>query len=170
MPLRSLVLVPLLLASACGGGGGASETPAPIGSETRLSADTLEIGAAVVSVDLLVQLIDTPAVAPTLLQVAVELPPQLTLPPNDRLQAAQALATLDGDFVDGRFLVMCGDAQNAAGSTLGRGPLFRVRLQPASPRVPGTYTVRLHHLRASSRDGEALAVDANPAVVTVVVR
>jgi hypothetical protein len=48
--------------------------------------------------------------------------------------------------------------------------LFRLRLLPAAPRVPGTYTVRLHHLRASSRAGEALAVDPNPAIVTVVVR
>jgi hypothetical protein len=65
---------------------------------------------------------------------------------------------------------MCGDAQNVSANALGLGPLFKVRLQPSSPRTPGTWQVKLHHLRASSRDGQSVPVDVDPAIVDVVVQ
>ncbi|MBL8754182.1 MAG: hypothetical protein JNK15_12850, partial [Planctomycetes bacterium] len=149
---------------------GGAAPPAPVGTETRLQAAPQTIGPAVTTVELVVDLASVPAAEPTLLQVAVELPPQLTFAASNRLLPARTLATLDGDFVDARFVVMCGDAQNVPAAALGLGPLFKLRLQPTSPRVPGTWQVRLHHLRASTRDGQPVAVDPNPAVVDVVVQ
>ncbi|MGB3965094.1 MAG: hypothetical protein WBO45_00070, partial [Planctomycetota bacterium] len=152
------------------GGGGGTVTPPPASGNARLAADAVEIGSAATVADVTVQLASAPAEGACLLQVAVELPPELTLPANDRLQAAQPLPTLDGDFAAGRFVVLCGDAQNVAAANLALGPLFRLRLTPASPRQPGTYTVRFVGLKASTRDGTAVPADTNPTVVSVIVR
>lgn len=170
--LRALSLLAVLcFAVACSGGGGGVSLPTPpAAGEARLAADGLEIGPGSTGADLVVSLARAPSSGATLLQVDVELPPQLGLPTSDRLQAARPLATLDGDFTNGRFRVVCGDAQNAAAPPLAVGPLFRLRLVPSSPRQPGTFTLRLNGLRASAADGNAVPVDANPTVVEVVVR
>jgi hypothetical protein len=157
------------LGAACGGGGGGGGA-APVGDATRLAADAAEIAPAALATELLVRLARSPAVAPTLLELAVVLPPQLVLPAGARLQAAAPLANLDGDVVGNRFVVLCGDAQNEAAAPLAVGPLFRLRLQAASPRQPGEYTVRLESVRAASRTGEALPVDPAPVDVRVTVR
>jgi hypothetical protein len=167
---RPLCAAGLLLAFAACGGGGGGKTP-NLSGPTRLTASPVEIPAAASSVDVLVELAQASSPPPTLLQVAVEVPSGLALATVDRLQAATQLATLDGDFVDDRFVVVCGDAQNAEGSPLPVGPLFRLRIAPASPRVPGTYTLQLKELLAASRDGQTpIAVETTPASVDVVVR
>jgi len=161
-------VLPLLLLAACGGGGGG--TPVLPSEPTRLLASDLDLGPAVTQGDLLVRLSTVPEPAPVLLQVAIELPPQLTLPVSDRLLAARPLPTLDGDFVGGRFVVVCGDAQNENAAPLLTGDLFRLRLQPTSPRQPGTYTVRLQQVRAASRSGEEVAAEPSVVSATVVIR
>ncbi len=168
MPRRR-VLPLLALAASCGGGGG-SVVVTPAGPTASLAAADVEIGPAVAAADVTVRLASSPELAPSLLQVAVALPPQLVLPANDRLQAAVPLATLDGGVVGDRFVVLCGDAHNPGAAPLALGPLFRLRLQPASPRQPGTYTVRFENVRAATRTGEAVPVDPAPVTATVVVR
>lgn len=167
MPCRLPILL-LAVAAACGGGG--ATTTSVVATTASLGADDVEIGTAAASADLLVRLVSVPAEAPCLLEVGVELPAALALPATGRLQAATALPNLDGDFVGDRFVVMCGDAQNAAAGPLAVGPLFRLRLLPSTPRQAGTYTVRLHNLRAATRHGDAVPVAATPAVIQVVVR
>ncbi len=164
----SLLSLPCLVV-ACGGGGAAGTTP-PTTLTARLAAAAVDLGPAVQSADIVVQLASSPAEGPSLLEVAIELPPALTLPASDRLQAATALATLDGDFVGNRFVVLCGDAQNPAASTLAVGPLFRLRITPSLPRQVGTFTVRLHNLRAATRTGQPVPVETSPTVVDVTVR
>jgi hypothetical protein len=156
--------------AACGGGGGGSAPPA-LSGPARLAAGPAEIPLGATSVDVLVELANVPSPPPTLLQVAVEVPAGLALSPTNRLQAATELVTLDGDFVADRFVVLCGDARNAAAAPLNVGPLFRLRVTPAAPRVPGTYQLRLKELHAASRDGQTpIAVETTPTFVDVVVR
>lgn len=150
--------------AACGGGGGAAAV-APVQTEVRLEASALTITGA--SGELLVSLAQDVRTAPALLQVAIELPPQLQLPVDDRLSAARPLTTLDGDVVDAAFVVMCGDASNSAAEALDAGPLFRLRLLPTQPRTPGTYQVQLREVRAATSDGEAVAARSVPITVPV---
>lgn len=167
MRMTCRVLV-LLLLSACGGGGGGP--PVQPTEPTRLLASDLELGPTVTQGDLVVRLSTAPEPAPVLLQVAIELPPQLTLPTNERLLAARPLPTLEGDFRGGRFVVMCGDAANENAASLLPGDLFRLRLQPTLPRQPGIYTVRLQQVRAASRDGVEVAAEPTVVAATVIVR
>src|SRR5689334_7810679 len=169
--MRRRSLFPLVLAlAACGGGGGATVSQHAT-AEARLAAANVEIGPAATGVDLEVTLASVPAQPPVLLQVAVELPAGLALPETNRLHAIAPLPDLDGDFAGNRFVVVAGDAHNVAPAPLAVGPLFRLRVVPATPRVPGTYTVHFTELRAASRDGEApVPVTTVPTSVDVVVR
>lgn len=160
-----------LCLAACGGGGGGGGSPVLPGTATRLLATDLEFGPAVSQGDLVVRLSSVPEPAPVLLQIAIEIPPQLGLPSGgDRLLAARPLVDLDGDFVADRFVVMCGDARNPNALPLAVGDLFRLRLQPSLPRQPGTYTVRLHQLSAAGREGAAVAAATETISATVIVR
>jgi hypothetical protein len=164
---RAVLTIWLCVAACGGGGGGGAVLPS---APTRLLATDLELGPTVNQGDVVVRLSSVPDPAPVLLQVAIEIPPQLALPSGgERLLAASPLVDLDGDFVGGRFVVMCGDARNANATPLAVGDLFRLRLQPSLPRQPGTYTVRLRQVLASSRDGAAVAAETDTisAVVTV---
>jgi hypothetical protein len=163
------VFAMMLSLAACGGGGGGGGQVVPV-APTRLLASDLDLGPSVAQGDLVVRLTAAPDPAPVLLQVAIELPPQLTLPANDRLVAVAPLSDLDGDFTGGRFVVLCGDAKNQNAPPLAVGDLFRLRLQPSLPRQPGTYTVRLRQVRAASRAGEELATETEPVTATVIVR
>ncbi len=164
-----LALMTLVL-TACGGGGGGGPAVQP-STTLRLGVADAEIGTGANEAELVVRLATVPTVAPTLLEVAIELPSALVLPATGRLAAATGLTNLDGDFVGNRFVVLCGDAQNANATSLQPGDLFRLRVQPASPRVPGTYTVRFLNLRGASRDGTATVdADTTPITATVVVR
>ncbi|HEX5051440.1 MAG TPA: hypothetical protein VFZ65_06680 [Planctomycetota bacterium] len=166
---RCPVLLALLLVPACGGSSGGGATP-PAAAPARLTAADLDLGPATTSADLVVGLATTTEPAPVLLQFAVELPSALSVAPTDRLQAAVPLATLDGDFKDGRFVVLCGDGQNANASALQVGPLLRLRLVTATPRQPGTYTILLRDLRAATNDGGASAATTEPTSVQVTIR
>lgn len=168
---RAAIPCLLLLPAACGGGGGAGGQAPSLSGPARLAASPVEIPVGAPFVDVLVELAATPLPPPVLLQVAVDLPPGLSLPSTNRLQAATELATLDGDFVGERFVVLCGDGRNADAAPLQPGPLFRLRIAPSVPRTPGVYTMRLQDLRASSRDGKTpIAVETAPAIVEVAVR
>lgn len=137
----------------------------------RIAAEAIEIGPGQSQGELLVRLVGTPAQGPALLEVAVELPSGLVLPAANRLAAATALPTLDGDFVANRYVVLCGDAENSDAAILQPGDLFRLRVQPASPRTAGSYTVRFVSLRGASRNGiDDVLVDSAPLTTTVVVR
>lgn len=166
--LRAVTLLSCL--TACGGGGGGGTVTPPSAAPTRLASSTIEIGPTATSAELAVQLVEAPPPGPALLQVAVELPPQITLPVDERLRAARPLTTLDGDFVDGRFVVVCGDAEQPAAAALTPGPLFRLRLQPSQPRQQGSYTVALRELRVASAAGGTVAAATEPVLVTVIVR
>jgi len=164
--LRAPLVSSLLLLSACGGGGG---SPSAVSTPIRLSAAALEVAPTATSAELVVQLSEAPAPAPVLIEVAIELPPGLVLT-EDPLQAAQPAPTLDGGLVDGRYRVVCGDARNKSALPLQVGPLFRMRVTTAVPRQVGTYSITLRNLRAAQSNGEAVAVDPNPTVVSVTVR
>ncbi|MCB9878636.1 MAG: hypothetical protein H6835_13645 [Planctomycetes bacterium] len=161
---RGVLLGVALGVAACGGGGGGGVI-APVQNDVRIEASPLTITGD--DGELLVSLSDDLRTPPALLQVAIALPPQLRLPAADRLQQARPLTTLDGDTVDGAFVVLCGDAVNAAATPLGAGPLFRLRLQPTQPRTPGTYQVQLREVRASTADGASLAAASAPLSVPV---
>jgi hypothetical protein len=169
MTFRSCSPFVLLLAAACGGGGGGTAVVQPT-APARLAVDGATIAATANGADLLVRLAALPSPAPALLELAIELPRELTLPVDGRLAAAVSLATLDGDFHGGRFVVLCGDAQNRDAAPLQVGPLFRLRLQPAAPRQPGTYSVRVSNRRAAGIGGEDLPIDAEAITVQVVVQ
>lgn len=164
--LRVLPVSLLLLLSACGGGG---SSPSTVSTPIRLSAVALELAPATTSAELVVQLSEAPAPAPVLIEVDLELPDGLVLT-ADPLQAAQPAPTLDGGLVDGRYRVVCGDARNKTALPLQVGPLFRVRVTTATPRRTGTFSITLRNLRAAQSNGEAVAVDPNPTVVSVTVR
>lgn len=154
--------------AACGGGGGGSGVG--VAAPARLVVDAVDIAAGVTAADLVVRLDGTPEPQPALLEVAVELPPQLTLAANDRLVASRAVATLDGDWVGNRFVILCGDAQNASAAPLAPGALFRLRLVPTLPRQPGTWTVTLHDLRTAANDGTVAPAAGAPVTVAATIR
>ena len=135
----------------------------------RLTAVDLEIPAAATGAELEVRLAAVPRPA-ALLAIEIELPNGLSLPPSDRLVPSTPLVTLDGDWQNQRFVVLCGDAQNVAAAPLPIGPLFRLRLLANTPRTPGTYPVRLLARRASTSGGENVTVDTSPTTVNVIVR
>lgn len=171
MLLRTAVACLLLLPAACGGGGGGGGAAPRLSGPARLAASPVEIPVGAQFVDVLVELAAAPTPLPVLLQVGVDLPTGLALPPTNRLHAATALSTLDGDFVDNQFVILCGDARNADAEPLLPGPLFRLRVTPSVPRTPGVYTLRLQDLRAASPDGKTpIAVETTPTTVEVAVR
>jgi hypothetical protein len=152
----------------CGGSGGGSRVVDPPQlAAARLAAADLTLGPAPAEGELVVRLASAPD-APSLLQVAIELPPELTLAPTDRLRAIAPVRDLDGDFVDGRFVVLCGDGQDQNAPALAPGDLFRVRLVPTLPRTPGTYAVRLVAARAATASGQPVPI-GDPAVANVTV-
>lgn len=162
-----------LFLTACGGGGGGGgggPTPGPVGTSVRLTAAPVEIPVGATERELVVAIGEQAQLGAALLQVDVELPPQLSLPPKQRLRQIVPVATLDGDFVGQSFRVLCGDAANVNPQLLQATELFALRLQPSAPRQPGTYTVRLTSVRAASADGARVESDPNPVEVTVVVR
>ena len=167
--LRCAPLPALLVLAACGGGGGATAVP-PTAVPLHLAADDLDLGPATTAAELRVRLAGDAAAGAVLLEAKIELPPALSLAPNDRLTALTPLTTLDGDLGAGSFHVVCGDARNPAAAQLATGPLFAVRLVTSKPRQAGTYTLRITGLRAATKDGAPVAVEPAPTVVSVVVR
>jgi hypothetical protein len=163
---RIVLSAPLFLLIACGGGGGSSTSP--VGAPTRLAASAVELAPGATAAELTVTLAEVTD-APTLLTVAFELPPALTIAASP-LTAAQPVPTLDGNLHDGRFVVVCGDARNKVAQPLQPGPLFRLRLATTSPRLLGTHTITLRNLTAARSDGSAANVEPNPTTVTVTVR
>ncbi|MCC7395428.1 MAG: hypothetical protein IT455_00010 [Planctomycetes bacterium] len=163
---RSLRLLPLLLA-ACGGGGGGSVSPPPVTTASRLTAPPVSIVAGSNGAELVVDLVAATSTAPALLQLEVELPAALTLPANDRLRAVAAVPNLDGDWKQGRFVVLCGDASNQDAAPLPSGTLFRLRLEATLPRQVGSHVVRLRELRAATAGGHSAPVDGTPVEVQV---
>jgi hypothetical protein len=111
-----------------------------------------------------------PATAPALLQVAIELPPALTIAPGASLQPGQPLATLRGETVNGRYLVVCGDDRNREALPLQNGLLFSLRLATATPRQLGTFAITLRDLLAAKSDSSNADGDVNPVIATVTVR
>lgn len=168
--LRSSSLLLLSVVAACGGGGGGGTTTPPATGPVRVGAAAIEVPANANTADVLVDVTVDSTPAPVLLELAVEVPNGLSLPATQRLAAVAPLVTLDGDFVNQRFVVLCGDAQNVSAAPLASGPLFRLRIAPSTPRVPGTYTLKLLPRRAASQDGQAVAFDTTPTTVDVVVR
>jgi hypothetical protein len=174
--LRSSSLAGLWLLSACGGGGGGSSVAGDrFDLPARVAAEPIEIGPTSSVAELLVQLTGSPLPPPTLLELAIELPPALSLPASDRVRPATTLVDLDGDFVPGdavgdRFVVLCGDAQNPAAVPLAAGPLFHLRLLPTNPRTVGTWPVVLRDLRAAASDGRSVPSGPDPVTVQVTIR
>lgn len=153
--------------AACGGGGGGDGAP-PVTPSAEFAAAAATIAPAAASGDLVVSLRSTSTSPPALLEVHVELPPELQLASQDRLTAI-APVSVDGDFHGDRFVVLCGDSTNPSAAPLPVADLFRLRLQPTEPRQPGTYTVTLQGLRAATSAGAdvPLAATAFPVTVTV---
>jgi hypothetical protein len=166
-PLPSAALLTCVL-SACGGGGGGGPKP-PANVEARLDAPSLDLGPATTAAELAVALAFGGA-APSLLEVAVELPPALVVAEGEPLLAAQPVHTLRGGSHDNHYRIVCGDAATRDGAPLAAGPLFRLRLATATPRQVGTFELVLRDLRAVASDGSAVAAATQPRVVTVTVR
>ncbi len=162
-------LVLTLSLSACGGGGGGGAAVPPVAAAARLLAEAIEIGPAVTVADVTVSLAKQPEAAPALLEAHIELPPELSLPNQDRLTAAAPLVTLDGNFVDERFVVICGDASNQNAVALPNGELFRLRVTPTLPRKPGSYTITLRNLRAATSDGSNVPLESETVSVSVTI-
>jgi hypothetical protein len=165
--MRSLALGAVLLAAACGGGGGGGGSP-PVSTAVRLSAAPVALGTGTATAQLDLVLAAN-ADAPTLVQFALVLPSAVAVAPNDALLPSQALPTLDGALKDGRYLVVCGDAQNRSAEPLRAGPLVGVRLVATSPRRPGTYTVLVQDLLAARSDGSPAVAATAPLAVRVTV-
>lgn len=171
MPRSLVLLLSIGLAACGGGGGGGGGAPGePIATTARLDAASAELAPNATVTEIVVRLAGAPAAAPCLLELAVELPPALTLPPTERLAAIAPLATLDGDFVGERFVVLCGDAVNRDATALAIGPLFRLRVSASTPRLVGTHSLQLRPLRAATRDGAEVPVETAPTRVDVLVR
>lgn len=170
MGTRSMLGLFATALTACGGGGGGGGVAPPVVTSSQLDVAPVTIPAGATTAELTVGLRAPHDQAPALLQVEVELPPGLTLPASDRLQAVAAVPTLDGDFANGRFVVLCGDASNQTAAPLTSGPLFRLRLETTLPRQTGTHTVHLRRLLAATSAGETSPVDSAPLAVDVVVQ
>jgi len=154
---------------ACGGGGGGG-VAAPITTTANVQLQPVVIGPGQTIGDLLVTLSDSPDSGLALLQGTLKLPPEIRLPASDRLSPSIPVVTLDGDFTGGGdFTVICGDATNQEAQPLPAGPLFEIRLLPSEPRQPGSYTVTLMNVRASTSAGDSvqLAQTTLTALVTI---
>lgn len=163
------VLAALGLA-ACGGGGGGGDPVPPVAVNAIIQVAPLEIAAGSGAADLTVALTEGGSPAPALLEAHLELPPELRLPAQDRLLSASNTVMLDGNLVDGRFVVLCGDNKNVDALPLASGPLFSVRLEPTPPRRPGTYTVTVRNLRAASSGGDNVPLAADTLTVAVTIQ
>lgn len=153
---------------ACGGGGGGASVP-PVATTANVELQPVTIGAGQTVVDLTVSLAQRSEPGPALLQATLVLPPELSLPATERLAPATPMVTLDGDFTNNEFTVLCGDASNEEAQPLPVGPLFQMRLMPTSPRQPGTYIVTLKNVRAATSSGSdvPLALTTLTATVTI---
>lgn len=153
---------------ACGGGGGGATVPT-VATAANVQLQPVTIGTGQSIVDLTVSLEQRPESGPALVQGTLLLPPELSLPTSDRLAPATPVVTLDGDFVNNEFTVICGDATNPQAQDLPLGALFQVRLMPTAPRQPGTYTVTLKDVRAATSGGSnvPLALTTLTATVTI---
>lgn len=167
MAVRRCVCLSTLALAACGGGGGGGVSPPPVSTASRLTAAPVQFAAGATSAELSVGMVAATTDAPALLQVEVELPAALTLPATDRLHAVATMPNLDGDWKQGRFVVLCGDASNQDAAPLASGTLFRLRLEPTLPRQVGTHVVRLRELRAATAGGHSSPVDNTPVEVAV---
>jgi hypothetical protein len=161
--------IAVLLLAACGGGGGGGDGTPPVTQSAAFTATTAPIAPSADGTDLIVALRSTASPAPALLQVDVELPPQLQLAQQQRLSAIAPLS-VDGDFDGERFVVLCGDSTNPSADPLPIGDLFRLRVQPSQPRQPGTYTIALRGLRAATSAGADVPLAAQTIPVTVTVQ
>lgn len=141
----------------------------PVASAASLLVAPIEIGAAVTVADITVVLAKRPEPAPALLEAHIELPPELSLPTQDRLAPATPLVTLDGNFVDNLFVVMCGDATNQNAVILPNGELFRLRVTPTLPRQPGSYSITFRNLRAATSDGNNVPLESETVAVAVTI-
>ncbi|MGK0520495.1 MAG: hypothetical protein ACJAUC_003201 [Planctomycetota bacterium] len=153
---------------ACGGGGGGASVP-PAATTANVELQPVIIGAGQTVVDLTVSLAQRSEPGPALLQATLVLPPELSLPATERLAPATPVVTLDGDFTNSEFTILCGDASNQDAQPLPVGPLFQIRLMPTSPRQPGTYIVTLKNVRAATSSGSdvPLALTTLTATVTI---
>ena len=165
--LRAALFPALLLFSACGGGGGGGPT---VTAAVRLAAVDIDLAASTTSAELAVSLVHQSTTAPAMLQVAIELPPALTVALGDPLSAAQPLITLKGELRNGRYLVVLGDDRNRDALPLANGPLFRLRLATTTPRQVGTFQITLRDLLAAQSGGAPADFDVNPATATVTIR
>lgn len=160
------------LLPACGGGSGA--VVAPVAAEVVLHAADVEMPPAADEANVVVELggaAVTPA--PTLLELAVELPPALRLAGGaaaGALARLQAQPTLEGELADGRLRVVCGDAQNRIAAPLAKGPLFAVRIAATAPRAVGTHSIVVRDVRAAASDGAGVPCAATPLTVRVTIR
>ena len=133
-----------------------------------MTAAPLTIGAGASGANLTVSLTPAGDAEPALIEAHVELPEELRLAPNAPLSAVAPIP-LDGDYTADRFVVLCGDSSNVVASPLPAGPLFRLRVEPATPRTPGTYTVTLHDLRGATSAGAAVSFEPSTLTVQVTV-
>ena len=171
--MRTIWLLVLICSShACGGGGGGGGgDPAPPATPTAsILAAPIEIGPAMSAAEITLSLAKRPEPAPVLLEAHIELPPELSLPAQDRLSPAAPLVTLDGNFVEDLFVVLCGDGTNQNAAPLPNGDLFRLRVTPTQPRTPGDYTITFRSMRAATSGGEAVPLESETLTVGVTVR
>lgn len=133
----------------------------------RLAANAVVLAGTATTGELTVTLPPTAGSGVALLEISFELPPAVTVAGLEPLQSLQPVPTLDGSLANGRYRVLCGDAQNQVAAALAGGPLFRLRLQATNPRQVGSHEVRMFAVSAARSDGERVAVDANPTVVSV---
>ena len=155
---------------ACSGGGGGGSPSTPVATAASVLAEPIEIGPSVTVAAVTVSLTKRPEPAPVLLEAHIELPAALSLPTQDRLTPATPLITLDGDFVDNHFVVLCGDASNPNATILPNGDLFRLNVIPTPPRTPGTYTITLRNLRAATSNGNSVPLESETVSVAVTIR
>jgi hypothetical protein len=161
-----------LVLVACGGGGGDSPTP-PVAANASLQVAPVELLASETSKDLVVSLSQAEGTAPALMQMDIELPPELTLPSSNRLTAATPLVTLEGNYANNNnntFAVLCGDASNRNAQALPNGALFRLRLVAASPRSTGSFIVTIKNVRAATSAGESVALANQTLTAAVTIR
>lgn len=160
---------------ACGGGGGGDSPTSPVVANASLQVGPVELLAGEASKELIVSLSQAEGSAPALMQMDIELPPELTLPSSNRLTAATPLVTLEGNYANNNnnnntFAVLCGDASNRTAQALPNGALFRLRLVAASPRTKGSFVVTIKNVRAATSAGESVALASQTLTATVTIR
>jgi len=156
--------------TACGGSGGPG--PTPLANELRLTISDATLPATATTGDLTVSLAEhTPELAPALLQFDLAIdPPIVSVAAGSPLTAIQNIETLDGDFVEGGFRIICGYGESPDAQQLSSGALFRIALQASTPRVAGAATVTMTGLRVVDGQGEQVPLDSGPITAAITVQ